>query len=74
MSMSSMYRMGFVDYYIYDDCVYGIVGASAFKGHVAIIMRENEKSKDKYIEELEKVNREITDYSNPVIIKYKLKS
>ncbi len=24
--------------------------------------------------ELEKINREITDYSNPVIIKYKLKS
>ncbi len=37
-------------------------------------MRRNEKSKDKYIEKLEKVNQEITDYSNPVIIKYKLKS
>ena len=38
------------------------------------IIKKNSKSKDKYITELEKINQEITDYSNPVIIKYKLKS
>ena len=38
------------------------------------MLKKNSKSKDKYITELEKINQEITDYSNPVIIKYKLKS
>lgn len=72
--MSSMYRMGFSDYYICNNCVYNIVDATLFKILVEEIIKKNSKSKDKYILELEKINREITDYSNPVIIKYKLKS
>ena len=72
--ISSMYRMGFGDYYIHNNCVYSIVEASLFKILVEEIIKKNSKSKDKYITELEKINQEITDYSNPVIIKYKLKS
>lgn len=72
--MSSMYRMGFSDYYICSNCVYSFVDAPLFKILVEEIIKKNSKSKDKYILELEKINQEITDYSNPVIIKYKLKS
>ena len=72
--ISSMYRMGFGDYYIHNNCVYSIVEASLFKILVEEIIKKNSKSNDKYITELEKINQEITDYSNPVIIKYKLKS
>ena len=72
--VSLVYRMGLDNCYIYDDCVYGIENVNVFKILVREVVGKNTGSKDKYILALEKINRKITDYSNPIIIKYKFKS
>ncbi len=72
--MRSMYKMEWSNYYIINDYVYSIVDASSFKILVEEIVKKNPMVKDKYIAALEQLNKKITDYSNPIIIKYKLKS
>ena len=72
--MLSMYKMEWSNYYIINDYVYSIVDASSFKILVEEIVKKNPMVKDKYIAALEQLNKKITDYSNPIIIKYKLKS
>lgn len=55
--VSSMYRMGLGNYYISNNFIYDIVDANIFKTLATEALRKNAKSKDKYILELEEINR-----------------
>lgn len=72
--VSSYYRIGLGNYFICNGYIYNIVNSSVFKIVADQIIKKNTNPDDKYIQEVDEINRKIVDsYSNPLIIRYKLK-
>lgn len=71
--VSSFYKMGFGKYFIQDGYVYEILEAGVFKAIFNEIKSDNNID-NKYILEINEANKTLSDNSNPIIIRYKMKS
>lgn len=70
---TSIYQVGELKFFLCNDCLYSEMDANNFKAVAGITLKKAGEVKNKYLLELERVYKTITEYSNPVIIRYKLK-